>query len=185
MATRLWTLHIVLALCFSIIETSAATAEQRLSASEAIVERPANLRVIAGYIEWARLERHSFDIRAKLDTGAKSSSINAIDMMTFVRNGKSWVRFSVMNKLGRTMLIERPIIRTAKIHRAGTAVSERPVIKLHVCVAGEASEAEVTLANRTGMNYALLIGRSFMRNRILVDSAATYLGDGKCGTENK
>jgi hypothetical protein len=132
-------------------------------------------QIVAGYIEWAHLLDIKTAIPAKLDTGAKSSSLNAVDIIRFMRSGEQWVRFSV-----NRITIERPIVRIARIRRAGAAVSKRPVIRLSICVSGITRKTDVTLANRKGMNYALLIGRSFLRSEILVDSGTIYLGTAAC-----
>jgi hypothetical protein len=139
--------------------------------------------MIAGFIEWAQIDNSSFSIRAKLDTGARSTSINAIDMVRFEKQDQAWVRFSVINRKGAVIQLERPVVRIARIRRANTSVEERPVVKMIVCVAGQSGEAEVTLADRTGMNYGMLIGRTFLAGRILVDSGSQYLGDNKCGSQ--
>jgi len=140
----------------------------------------ANTPVIVGYIERAWLEGSAFSINAKLDTGAQSSSLNAVDMVEFEHQARPWVRLVVRNEAGHKLIIERPIVRVARIRRASTKISERPVIKLRVCVAGKSAEVDVTLANRKEMNYDLLIGRSFLSSRLLIDSSATFLSTNPC-----
>ncbi len=137
-------------------------------------------QVVAGYIEWAWLIDYKTVLRAKLDTGAKSSSLHAVNIVRFMREGKPWVRFAVNNNIGSQSTFVRPVVRIARIRRAGAAISERVVISLTICVSGKIKKADVTLANRKGMNYALLIGRSFLRSQILVDSGTTFLGTGMC-----
>lgn len=136
--------------------------------------------VIAGWIENAWLEGSAIKVRAKLDTGAKSSSINAPDRTLFSRGGEDWLRFRLSNIDGASIEIERRIIRHVRIRRAGADTETRPVIALTVCVAGQTAEAEFTVADRTGMDYQILIGRSFLAGTMLVDSGRTYLGSGRC-----
>lgn len=135
---------------------------------------------VAGWIENAWLNGTALSLKAKLDTGAKSSSINAPEYTKFERDGKKWVRFKVTNSDGKSLDIEAPVVRVARIRRSGVKTAERPVIVLPLCVAGKRGDAEFTLADRTGMNYQLLIGRTFMADRILVDSRRTNIGTGEC-----
>jgi hypothetical protein len=135
---------------------------------------------IAGWVEHAWLNGNQISVHAKLDTGAKSSSISAADYEKFMRDGRDWVRFSIVNAKGKTLEIARPVERVARVRRAGTATEERPVILLKVCVAGYMEEAEFTLADRSSMNYQILIGREFLKDRILVDSARSFIASGEC-----
>lgn len=136
---------------------------------------------VAGWIERVYLEDFSATFEAKLDTGAKTSSINAPDFKIFTRNNAQWVKFSIQTKKGETINIERPVTRIAHIRRARVGVFDRPVIKLTLCLAGHRGEAEFTLADRSKMNYPILIGRTFLADRILIDSKATYLRSKTCG----
>ncbi len=138
---------------------------------------------VAGWIENAWLNGAELVLKAKLDTGAKSSSINAPHYETFKRDSQQWVRFQITNSAGQSLDIESRIVRVARIRRSGVKTAERPVITLPLCVAGQRAEAEFTLADRSGMNYQMLIGRTFMANRILVDSSRTYVGSGRCGKQ--
>ncbi len=140
--------------------------------------------IIAGWVENAWLGSPPIKLEAKLDTGAMSSSINAPDAEEFWRDGARWVRFRIVSGGNPATTIEQPIVRHARIGRAGVGKEERPVIKLEVCVGGHTAETDFTLADRSGMTYQILIGRRFMTDRILVNSAETYLVSGRCDTGN-
>lgn len=171
--------HLIKACCILLCSVSVASAEKASDTRLGPTDKN-GAQVVAGYVEWAFLENATIAIKAKLDTGAKSSSINAVGATQFTRSGKDWVRLSIKNSQGDRLAIERPIVRFVRIRRANTAVSERPVIEMNICVAGVSQTTEVTLAIRAGMNYQLLIGRSFLRSGILVDSNSTYLRSDKC-----
>jgi hypothetical protein len=109
-----------------------------------------------------------------MDTRARTSSLNTTNLLLFEKHRQSRVRSSAIGK-NKKLVIERPVVRKARIPRAGAQTTQRYVIDHPACVAGRSAEAEVTLANRSGMNYKLLIGRSFLRNWLLVGSAATFL----------
>ncbi len=127
-------------------------------------------KTVASYIETIWLGTPAVRFTAKLDTGARTSSINAAGYERFMKEGKTFVRFNITSAGGETIVIETAQTRTAVIRRAGTVLETRPVIDLLVCVAGHSARSEFTLADRTGMAYQLLIGRNFLKDRILVDS---------------
>ena len=134
----------------------------------------------AGYVENTLIIEKNIFFQSKLDTGAKTSSINAQDYRIFNSNGKDWVEFEITNRKGKKIRFSQPIVRQTRIRRAGTATKIRPVIELEICVVGHKAMAEFTLADRDRLDYQLLIGRSFLQNRLLVDSGKTYLGAKKC-----
>ncbi len=136
--------------------------------------------IIAGYVEHAWFENNTVSFRAKLDTGAKNSSINAPDYEVFKKGGKEWVSFQVKNSKGKSFVIERPIVRNVTIRRPGVRKKVRPVILLFVCVAGKSAEVEFNLTDRKRMNYQVLIGRSFLEGNILVNAGKTFIASKRC-----
>lgn len=135
---------------------------------------------LVGRVEKARIYPGGLLLRAKLDTGSKDPSLNARRMAKFKKNGQDWVRFEVTNHLGETTTIERRVVRYAKMKQHGNRIRERPVIRLGICLGNTYKEAEVNLADREGFNYPLLIGRSFMRGRIIVDPDLKYTTNPMC-----
>ena len=71
----------------------------------------------AGWIEKAVLYPQGIVVHAKLDTGAKTSSLHAPDLEFITRDGKEWVRFGVTNRDIETVIIEAPVVRSATIKR--------------------------------------------------------------------
>ncbi|NNE21882.1 MAG: ATP-dependent zinc protease [Rhizobiales bacterium] len=133
-----------------------------------------NSQVVAGWVEPVYLGDANIKLTAKLDTGAKTSSLSAEELTHLVRQQKPWVAFTIHASDGTAFRIEQPVIRIARIRRAGVGVRERPVISLPVCLAGYREQVEFTLTDRSAMNYSVLIGRAFLANRIIVDSEATF-----------
>lgn len=145
-----------------------------------LMVRLASAGEIAGWIEWASLENYHIDFKAKLDTGAKHSSINANELELIEKDGEQYVRFKVTNEAGQTAVIEKPVVRTARVKRHFNVIQERPVIILKICIGGVSKETEVNLVDRAGLNYQLLIGRSFLDSDLLIDSARTYIFKHAC-----
>ena len=134
----------------------------------------------AGYVENLWLANATFSLKAKLDTGAKTSSIHVQKFERFTSQGRDWVRFSISNSAGQSLTLERRIERVASIRRAGVGVQQRIIILLSVCVVGQTAETEFNLTDRHKMNYQALIGRTFLAGRILVDSEKSFVGSGLC-----
>jgi len=137
-------------------------------------------RQVVGYIEEVRIFPGGLHLKAKIDTGAKTSSIDARGPVAFEREGREWVRFKIKSKTGESGFIERPVLRKTKIRRAETEKEERYVISLGICLGGYFKEAEVNLNNRTGMGYRLLIGRLYLGDQFLIDSSKKNLTTPNC-----
>lgn len=137
-------------------------------------------RQTAGWLEWVVLEPWGIKLKGKLDTGAKTSSLHAVDIEYFQRDGKEWVRFKTFDPRRKTkpVIIERPLLRDVRIKRHTAAYQERPVVALDVCLGGRLVTAEFSLIDRGRFNYPVLLGRSLLKQeRILVDAATTYTFD--------
>lgn len=137
-------------------------------------------RLHAGWIEEARIYPGAFLLEAKLDTGADVSSLDARDAVFFRRGGERWIRFTVTSNRGRTVTLERPVVRMARIKRHSHASQRRPVVRLGICIGDVYRETEVNLVDRARFRYRLLIGRRFMENRVIVDPARKFLHSPEC-----
>lgn len=136
--------------------------------------------VVMGWIERVRIHPEDLLMEAKMDTGARNTSIDAADIVEFTRGGKKWVRFNVSNRKGRTVTFERPIFRIAWIKRSATKTTPRTVVILPLCIGNVLREVEVNLAKRSHLNYPLLVGRSAMKGKVLVDSSRKFTKDPIC-----
>ena len=130
--------------------------------------------VRAGWIEKAVIYPQKIVMHAKLDTGAKTSSLHAPDPEFITRDGEQWVRLGVTNRKIETVMIEAPVVRNSKIKRHFGEKQTRPVIRLDICIGNVRKTEEVNLVDRAGMNYQLLIGRNFLKDALLIDSGDTY-----------
>lgn len=135
---------------------------------------------VIGWVERARITPGNFIIHAKIDTGAKTSSLNAGNIKEFMRHGEEWVRFTVTNREGKSTTIERRLRRVAVIKRHFGGKQERLVVRMGICLAGVYRYAEVNLVDRSGFNYGLLIGRSFLQGRLIVDPSRTFTTEPDC-----
>ena len=136
--------------------------------------------VPAGWREWVSLPGIDVDwIKAKLDTGARSSAIHAFDVHEFDRDGEEWVRFSVhpwQRSREDSVDVEVPIHDRRHVRSSTGHVQERYVVLLDVTLVDRTVTAEVTLTGRDEMGFRMLIGREALRQGYLIDSRRSYLG---------
>ena len=132
-----------------------------------------NKRII-GWVEYAIIIPQNLEIKAKMDTGARHSSLNAFNIAEFKHGGDEFVRFDLTNSKGRTETIEAKVIRMAKIKQHNSEPEHRPVIRIGICIGRVYREVEVNLENRRNFNYQLLIGRSFLKGEFAVDPSKTF-----------
>lgn len=133
-----------------------------------------------GWAEKIKIFPTSIVIHAKLDTGADYSSLNASQIEQFDREKEKWVRFSLVNRYGQKVTLERPIKRFATIKRHGTKNQKRPVIRLGICAGKTYMEEDVNIVDRTKFEYQMLVGRSFLAGNGVVDPSMTYTSDPDC-----
>jgi hypothetical protein len=132
-------------------------------------------RVIMGWLESVFFRPWNVRMTAKLDTGANTSSLHADRVERFTRDGQKWVRFTLVKSEHKKFSVERPVIRTASIKQHGKGSSQREVVSMVLCKNGKNYETEFTLVDRSNFSYPVLLGRSFLKNVALVDSAETFL----------
>ena len=135
---------------------------------------------VVGWLEKDHIHPGNLVIHAKLDTGAKNSSLNASHVMAFHRNGEQWVRFNVTSRYGKTVTIEREVRRVVKIKRHGAKPQARFAVSLGICLGTVYKEVEVNLAERSNFLYQMLIGRSFLAGKFIVDPSAKYTTKPDC-----
>lgn len=135
----------------------------------------------AGWAENILLQPGNIQLKAKLDTGAETSSLHCGDCRQYTnQQGQSWLSFTIADTSGKQHKLEKEIQRTARIKRHSGSVQPRPVIILGVCLANVYREIEFTMVSREGFNYPVLIGRNFLAGDFLVDSAYTYTSQPSC-----
>ena len=135
---------------------------------------------IVGWAEIVSIYPGSIKIKAKLDTGAEHSSLNTKKIEYFDVAGESWVRFELRNFEERLETYEARIMRIAKIKRLGQEAVNRPTINLGICIGSTYKKVEVNLTDRSGFNYQMLIGRSFLKGSFLIDPELSFISRAAC-----
>lgn len=127
-----------------------------------------------GWIENVTIHPGDLEFKAKMDTGARTSSINARNIEEFSRDGELWVSFDILNKVGQTVRLELPVERQAIIKRHFGKRQKRFVVKMDICLGSVHKTTEVTLVDREGFLYALLIGRSYLKKNFVIDPSEQF-----------
>ena len=149
-----------------------------------------NNKIIVGSEEWCSFPALGVPaIKARVDSGAKTSSMHAFNIHKFRRDGESWVSFEVhplQNDRRTVIRCERPVI-DKRVVKSSSGVSEtRYVISAAIKAGGDVWDIELTLANRDSMGYRMLLGREAMNGRIIVDPSLSFcLGEMSAETLNE
>ena len=132
-----------------------------------------------GWREWVRLpDLHVGRVKAKIDTGARTSALHAFKIAPFTKDGASYVRF-VVHPLQRLRKPEVPCVAVVIDHRSvtdsGGRAEMRYVIRTTLKMGTSRWPIEMTLTNRDQMGFRMLIGRQALRRRYLVDTGRSFL----------
>jgi hypothetical protein len=134
---------------------------------------------VVGWREWVTLPALGIDrIKAKIDTGARSSSLHAYDMKRFRRRGVSMIRFKVhpIQREFRTVVeAEAELIDLRKVRSSSGVQTLRPVISTPLALGGQRWDIEVTLVRRDEMGFRMLLGRQALRKHLLVDPGRSFI----------
>lgn len=126
---------------------------------------------IVGAVEQVWLVPWGLAVRARIDTGAERSSIDARDVSVSGARGRRIVRFTLGVDGGRRRTVEAPLAGFRTIVTPGGLAQRRPSIEIELCLAGVRTRVEVTLNDRHRMDFRMIVGRDLLKGRFLVDVA--------------
>ncbi|MEC7378118.1 MAG: RimK/LysX family protein [Pseudomonadota bacterium] len=133
-------------------------------------------KVVVGEVENFYLAGPGLIYKARIDSGAETSSIHAENITRFERDGSNWVRFDVVVPgTDRHVTLEKEISRRVRVIQASADEAERRVVvELQFFIGDHQQVAEFTLADRTNLTYEVLIGRNILRDVMLIDVGKEY-----------
>ena len=145
---------------------------------------------VFGRAEEVILADDKVTLAAKLDTGAKTSSLTAINIQEYQENDRPWVRFTIsVPSEGIELEQKLPIYRYANIKRRVDITKKtsllrplrRPTVKMNICLGDQVKEIEVNLTDRRHFQYPMLLGRDALRTfRGLVDVSKIFMVSPSC-----
>ncbi len=136
-------------------------------------------RTLIGWREWAGLpDLGVAAVKAKVDTGARSSALHAHDLLAYHRGGRQFVSFEV-HPLQRgsagAVRARAEVVDMRSVRSSSGQVELRPVIRTRLALAGQEFEIELTLTRRDEMGFRMLLGREALRRMFLVHPGRSFL----------
>ncbi|ENN6810985.1 ATP-dependent zinc protease [Vibrio fluvialis] len=136
-------------------------------------------KMIVGWRETLSLPGLGIDkINAKIDTGARTSCLHAFKVESFTKKEALWVRFWIhplQHNVDKVTVCEAEVVDERTVRDSGGHEETRFVIKSDLSLGGETWSAEITLTNRENMAFRMLLGRTAMHHRIVVDPTESFL----------
>ncbi|MBY7813773.1 ATP-dependent zinc protease family protein [Vibrio fluvialis] len=136
-------------------------------------------KMIVGWRETLSLPGLGIDkINAKIDTGARTSCLHAFKVESFTKEEALWVRFWIhplQHNVDKVTVCEAEVVDERTVRDSGGHEETRFVIKSDLSLGSETWSAEITLTNRENMAFRMLLGRTAMHHRIVVDPTESFL----------
>ncbi len=138
-----------------------------------------NKRSILGWREWAGLPDLGIPLlKAKIDTGARSSALHTFALENFKKEGRDWVRFQLhplQNREDIALSAEAPVLDQRLVTDSGGHQEYRYFIQTHINIMNQSFLSEISLTTRDTMRFRMLIGRTALNGRFMVDPEQSYL----------
>lgn len=115
-------------------------------------------------------------IKAKVDTGARTSALHAVDVDVFDRDGSMWVAFAFEYEDGSVGTVnEAPVLEFREVTNSGGQTESRPVIQTPVKLGAVYKLVELTLTQRDNMVYRMLLGRTTLSSDFVVSPSESFV----------
>ena len=140
---------------------------------------------VIGWREFVTFPQLKIDrVKAKIDTGARSSALHAFNIREITQDGKRLIHFQV-HPLQRdsqtTITAEAELLEYRKIRNSGGIAQLRPVIKTNIELSKQIWSIELSLTDRDVMGFRMLLGRQAVRDKFLIDPGKSFLQSSRRG----
>lgn len=155
-----------------------AVKKENIVGNECAIQQKTTIdgKLILGRVEWVMITALRDKFKARIDSGATTSSLSSDNIQYFERDGQRWVKFLMTHDGQDNIPMESPLIRFATIRQASSNTPDkRPVIQLNVRIGQTTEVAEFTLTDRSSMTYPMLLGRSFLTDLAIIDVAQKFV----------
>lgn len=136
-------------------------------------------RNLIGWREWVRLPDVSpVAVKAKIDTGARTSTLHAFNLKLSDRDGVPWVEFEIhplQRSRAERRTVELPVKSFKKVRSSTGQVETRPVVRTRLRLGKKTFAIDLTLTSRDEMGFRMLVGRTAIRRRFWVDPGRSFL----------
>lgn len=117
-------------------------------------------------------------VKAKVDSGARTSALHASNLELEERDGVTWVRFDLGHRTGLAgagPVIERPVKEFRQVRSSTGQLERRPLIRTPLLLGADRFLIDVTLTSRNDLGFPMLLGRSAIRRRFLLDAGRSFV----------
>lgn len=136
------------------------------------------MKILIGWSEWCQLPQLNLPaIKAKIDTGARTSSLHAFNITPFKQDGKDWVHFEMHPLQYNDSLVvqcKAPIVDERSVMSSNGSKEHRYVITTPLKLGNEIWDIELTLSNRDPLRFRMLLGRAALQKHTLIDPNRRY-----------
>lgn len=137
-----------------------------------------NKKIVIGKEEWCSIPELGLpSIKARVDSGAKTSSLHAFNIQPFEENGQRYVTFDIHPIQNNRKVVQNCrglVVDRRSVKSSSGEKEKRHVIKVPITMGAETWEIEITLTNRDTMGYRMLLGREAMKERVLIDPDSSF-----------
>lgn len=131
-------------------------------------------KVLLGEVEKVYFPAHKIFLDARIDSGAKRSSMHAENIVSFERDGKDWVHFEVVGKNNERVQVKKKVIKKIRVKRHMQKGQDRYVVKMRLNISSLSYLVELSLTDRSQYEYPVLVGRNYLKGNAIVDVSKKY-----------
>jgi hypothetical protein len=150
-----------------------------MTEDNSLIIKPISKHPVIGWREWVSLNELGITkIKAKVDTGARTSALHAFSLNPFTENGKNRITFEIhplQHNKNDVITCTADVIDRRDVTDSGGHTEKRFVIITPLTIAGQTWPIEITLTERENMLFRMLLGRSALRKHFIVNPARSFV----------